>query len=102
MANILLIIGITIAVLQAYVRGYIKSVESAGLILIITTFLIAARLPNIAKLIAVAIPFYFFGKQIGLVKASDYFSLMILISPLVIMMLGYYVMFRGIFPKKKK
>lgn len=92
-------LGIVFMVLQAMLKGYIKTVEGGGLILIALVFLIAAGRSTLAKLVTLAIPVYFFAKEYGFVKPSDFMALMLTLLPLLIMLFGFYVMFRGPFKK---
>lgn len=97
MANLLIIIGVIFAVLQASLKGYIKTEATAAIILLATVFLLAARRSILARLLAVSIPIYFFAKEYGFLKPYDLTSLMFTILPLLIMLFGFYIMFRGLF-----
>jgi len=99
MGNFIIIIGITFAVLNAMMKGYIKTVEGGSLILIAIVFLIAAGRSIIVKLAATAIPVYFFAREYGFLNSRDFTGLMLALSPLLIMLFGYYIMFRGSFKK---
>ncbi len=100
MGNFLLIIGIVLTVLQAMLKGYIKSVEVGGLIMIASAFLIAIGRNLFVKLIALAIPLYFFAKEYGLLKnQKDLMAVIFSSLPLFIMLFGFYIMFRGLFKK---
>ena len=99
MGNILIIIGVVFAVLNAVMKGYIKTAEGGALVLIALVFLIAAGRSILAKLVAIAIPIYFFAKEYGFEKPKDFMNLMLTLLPLFIMLYGFYVMFRGPFKK---
>lgn len=97
MANVLIMIGVIFAVLQASLKGYIRTGATAGIILLTTVFLLAARRSIIARLFVLAIPIYFFAKEYGFLNPADLVKLLFAILPLLIMLLGFYVMFRGLF-----
>lgn len=99
MGNFLIIIGVVFAVLNAMMKGYIKTVEGGSLILIALVFLIAARRLKLVKLATIAIPIYFFAKEYGFLKPVDFMSLMISVLPLFVMLFGFYIMFRGLFKR---
>jgi len=97
MANLLIIIGVIFAVLNASLKGYIKGEATAAIILLTVVFLLAARRSILARLIAVSIPIYFFAKEYGFLNPYELTALMFAILPLFIMLIGFYVMFRGPF-----
>ena len=99
MGNCLIIVGIVLAVIQAMLKGYIKTVEGGGLILLALVFLLAAGRSTLAKLVTLAIPVYFFAKEYGFIKPSDFMALILTLLPLLIMLFGFYIMFRGPFKK---
>lgn len=97
MANLLIIVGVIFAVLQACLKGYIKTESTAAIILLATVFLLAARRSIIAKLLVVSVPIYFFAKEYGFFNLRDFTSLLFAILPLLIMLFGFYIIFKGIF-----
>jgi hypothetical protein len=100
MGNFLLIIGIVLTVLQAMLKGHIKSVNIAGLIILASTFLIAIGRNLFVKLIALTIPLYFFAKDYGLLgNKKDLWTVIFSSLPLFIMLFGFFIMFRGLFKK---
>ncbi|MGQ9571156.1 MAG: hypothetical protein ACUVUQ_10040 [Thermodesulfovibrionales bacterium] len=100
MGNFLIIIGVTFAVLQATLRGLV-SVETAGLILIATVFLIAIFKSTLIRFVAVAIPIYFFAKEYGILKPIDFMAVILNMLPLFIMLSGFYIIFRGLSSRRK-
>jgi hypothetical protein len=99
LGNLLIIVGVVFAVLKALLDGHIKTVEGGGLILIAIVFLIAVRRSKIAKVIAVAIPIYFFAKEYGFASPVDFISLVITLFPLFIVLFGLYIILRAPFKK---
>lgn len=98
LGNLLIIVGVVFAVLKALLDGHIKTVEGGGLILIAIVFLIAVR-SKIAKVIAVAIPIYFFAKEYGFASPVDFISLVVTLFPLFIVLFGLYIILRAPFKK---
>ena len=100
MGNFLIIIGVVFSILQAMLKGHIKSAGIGVFIILGCTFLIAIGRNLFAKLIALAIPLYFFAKEYGLLKNQKDLTAVIFSSlPLFIMLFGFYIMFRGILKK---
>jgi hypothetical protein len=101
MGNLIIIIGVVFAVLQAALKGYITA-ETAGIILVASVFLVAFGRSMFVKLVALSIPIYFFAKEYGFVKPVDFMTLILTLLPLFIMLFGFYIMFRGLFKKSRK
>ncbi|MBT9165238.1 MAG: hypothetical protein DDT23_01253 [candidate division WS2 bacterium] len=98
--NWLIIIGLVFMVLQAMMRGYIRTEATAALILIASIFLIARGRSTLVRLATFAIPIYFFMKEFG-IGFNTFWSLILDLLPLFIMLYGFYVMFRGPFRRSK-
>ena len=102
MGNFLIIISVLFMVIQAMLKGYIKSVNIAGFIILASIFLIAIGRSLFIKLIALAIPLYFFAKEYGLLEnPKNLMAVILSLLPLLIMLFGFFIMFRGAFYHRK-
>jgi len=98
MGKFLVIIGITLSLLTATIKGYI-TYSMAAFILIASVFLIAWGKSIFLKLLTVAFPIYIFAKEFGFEEPKDFGILILNLLPLFLMLFGFWIMFRGFFKK---
>jgi hypothetical protein len=96
--NIAMILALIPTVLRVAFRGEI-GVEQAALVLVVGVFFIAGGKP-IVKLVSGVIGLYLFAREItGGVGEEAVFGMLL---QLAIVLVGFYIMFRGLFPRSWK
>lgn len=92
------LIGLLLVLLRAVSKGYI-TVETAAVIMVAATFLLAVLRRTLARFILLLIPIYFFAREYGLMKPADLMNFLLALAPVIVVLIGLCVMFRGFFGK---
>lgn len=102
MGDVLLVIGFSITVVSALKSGYINSPLAAAILLIGIVLLVAMRHSIIAKAFLVGVAFVYLLVQFRIFNLQGAISTAIALLPLLIMLFGFYIMFRGAFGGNRK
>lgn len=102
MGDVLLVIGFSITVLSAMKSGYINSPLAGAILLIGIVLLVAMRHSIIAKVFLVGVAFVYLLVQFNIFNLQGAINTAIALLPLLIMLLGFYIMFRGPLGSKRK
>lgn len=98
MGSALIILGLVFVILRAMMIGYIAP-STGAIILGISIFLIAASRKMLLTLLVLFLPIYLFAREYGIGPRS-FVSLMFNLLPLLIMLYGLYLIFRGLFQRR--
>ncbi len=92
MGQLLLIGTLILAVLTLVLHGYLRATPGAALLLLLGVVLIALGGSFLLRLLLFSVALYLFAKAIG----TDVSHVLLQLSPLFLMLVGFYIMFRGI------
>jgi hypothetical protein len=102
LADLLIICGTIIAIINGMLKGYISTGASAAVILTVCIFFVAARRHLMVRLITTGIPVYVFCRQYGITRPKEIVEFVMALLPLLIVALGLYIMFKPLFFKKNR
>jgi len=102
MGDILLVIGFSIMVISAVKSGYISHPLYGAVLLIGIVLLVAMRWSKTEKGFIVCTSFAYLLVQFKIFNLQGAITTAIALSPLLIVMLGFYIMFRGALGGKRK
>jgi len=92
MGNLLLIGTLVLTVLTLTMHGYLRATPDAALFLLLGILLLAFGGGSLLRAALFVVALYLFSKAIG----ADVGRVLVALSPLVILLVGLYVMLRGV------